>query len=272
MTTAHPPLIPLDILMLAYRSGIFPMADSREDKEIYWVEPRERAIIPLDTFHPSTSLAKVIRQDRFHVTCNADFAAVISACAAPRAGHPDSWISGRIKASYRALHKQGHAHSIECWQNGELVGGLYGVSFDQAFCGESMFSRVPNASKVALTWLVALLRHAGFRLLDCQFMTDHLRSMGAIAMSQDAYLERLAMATMGPARMTLPDAYVSLVGASAAASADGLAAGAAVGDCAGAGARRCADSPGFAPAASGSPAAFPSSPGKVILQSFTHTS
>lgn len=268
MPALQTPIIPSEILLLAYRSGIFPMADSRDDAEIYWVEPRERAIIPLDTFRPSKSLAKVIRQNRFHVTCNADFAAVIAACAAPRADHPESWISARIDASYQALHRAGHAHSIECWQEGKLVGGLYGVSFDQAFCGESMFSRAPNASKVALAWLVALLRHAGYRLLDCQFMTEHLQSLGAIGMSQDAYLELLTDATTSPAEMTLPEAYVSLLGAAADSVGDGLgeelADGVAVGAATG---RRGADSP-----SASSPAALPSSPGKLILQSFTHTS
>src|SRR6478735_3114427 len=127
-------IIPSELLLPAYRSGIFPMADSRDDEEIYWVEPRERAVIPLDGLHCSHSLAKAVRQDRFRVTCNADFAGVIEACAAPRPGHPESWISDRIAASYRALHLAGHAHSIECWRDGELgaelVGGLYGVGFD----------------------------------------------------------------------------------------------------------------------------------------------
>src|SRR6188508_3249654 len=120
-------IIPPDLLLMAYRSGIFPMADSRDDEEIYWVEPRERAVIPLATFRCSHSLAKAVRQDRFRVTCNADFPGVIAACAAPRPGHPESWISERIAASYRALHLAGHAHSIECWDGEEMVGGLYGV-------------------------------------------------------------------------------------------------------------------------------------------------
>lgn len=264
MTTPTPPIIPVEILLLAYRSGIFPMADSRDDEEVYWVEPRERAIIPLAPFRPSKSLAKAIRQDRFRVTCNADFAAVVAACAAPRADHPESWISARIDASYRALHEQGHAHSIECWQGDRLVGGLYGVGFDRTFCGESMFSRADDASKVALAWLVALLRHAGFMLLDCQFMTDHLRSMGAVAMPQERYLELLADACAHPARMSLPQAYVSLLGAaSAVAAGEGEADGDALAEGAG---RRGAAAP------SSSPVALPSSPGKVILQSFTQTS
>jgi leucyl/phenylalanyl-tRNA--protein transferase len=186
--------IPPDMLLLAYRSGIFPMADSREDPDVFWVEPRRRAILPLDGFHLSRSLARTLRRDKFRVTCNAAFDQVIAACAAPRADHPESWISARIEASYRQLHLAGHAHSIECWWGEDLAGGLYGVGFDGAFCGESMFSRRTDASKVALAWLVAALRRAGMGLLDCQFMTGHLASMGAVEISQQRYLELLAAA------------------------------------------------------------------------------
>lgn len=221
--------------MSAYRSGIFPMAEGREDTEIFWIEPRERAILPLDGFHCSHSLAKTLRQDRFQITCNAAFSDVIAACAAPRQDHPESWISGRITASYRSLHAEGHAHSIECWQDGRLVGGLYGVGFDRVFCGESMFSRVPDASKVALAWLVAALRQARATLLDCQFMTDHLASMGAIEIKQKAYLELLqdAQHPAMPAALDLPRGYAALLSAAAGAG---------------------------------------SSPGKFIAQSFTQTS
>src|SRR5690606_32716122 len=157
------------------------------------------------------SLAKAVRQDRFEVTCNADFAGVIEACAAPRLEHPESWISRRIALSFRALHAEGHAHSLECWQDGELVGGLYGVGFDRVFCGESMFSRRRDASKVAIAWLVALLRHAGYRLLDCQFMTEHLASLGAVAISRDDYLGRLTDAVMAGPAPSLSEAYASLL-------------------------------------------------------------
>lgn len=191
MHAPAPQIIPSDILLLAYRSGVFPMADSREDEEVFWVEPRERAILPLDGFHCSHSLAKLLRQERFRVTLNEAFSEVVSACAAPRPGHPESWISKRIEASYRALHEEGHAHSIECWAGDHLVGGLYGVEFDRVFCGESMFSLAPNASKVALAWLVAALKRGGCRLLDCQFITGHLASMGAIEISRERYLELL---------------------------------------------------------------------------------
>ena len=249
-------IIPSDLLLMAYRSGIFPMADSRDDEEIYWVEPRERAIIPLEAFRCSRSLAKAVRQDRFRVTCNADFAGVIAACAAPRPGHPESWISERIAASYRALHLAGHAHSIECWDGDEMVGGLYGVGFERAFCGESMFSRATDASKVALVWLVALLRHAGYRVLDCQFMTEHLASLGAVSVSRETYLAAIAAAVAAGPAMPLPEAYVSLLGG----AADGVAVGEAVG--VGAAGRAV-------PLSLGSGA---SSPGKLILQSLTQTS
>jgi len=194
-----PETIPVDLLLHAYRSGIFPMADHRDDREVYWVEPRERAVIPLDGFCLSKSLRKVLRQDRFRVTCDTDFAAIIAACAEPREEHAESWISHQIEASYIALHRAGHAHSVEVWREDQLVGGLYGVAFDRVFCGESMFSRTDNASKVALAWLVAAMRQAGYRLLDCQFMTDHLASLGAVAMPQSDYLQLLRAARGEPA-------------------------------------------------------------------------
>jgi leucyl/phenylalanyl-tRNA--protein transferase len=205
--------IPVDLLLRAYRAGVFPMADHRSDDEVYWVEPRERAIIPLDGFRLSQSLKKVLRQDRFAVTCDRAFPAVIAACAAPREEHAESWISHRIEDSYIALQRAGHAHSIECWQDGELVGGLYGVAFDRVFCGESMFSRTANASKVALAWLVAAMRSAGYRLLDCQFMTDHLATMGAVALPQSGYLDLLSGARGQPAA-ALPAVLSEFAGAS----------------------------------------------------------
>lgn len=190
--------------MLAYRSGIFPMADSRDDPEIFWIEPRLRAILPLDGFHLSHSLARTLRRGRFTVTCNAAFSDVMEACAAPRRVRPESddesgsWISHRIQASYENLHHLGQAHSIEVWQEQDgakvLVGGLYGVGFDRVFCGESMFSRATDSSKMALAWLVAALRLGGATLLDCQFMTPHLASLGAVEMSQKRYLTLLRAA------------------------------------------------------------------------------
>lgn len=264
-------LIPQETLLLAYRSGIFPMADSREDPEVFWVEPRLRAVMPLDGFNCSRSLAKVLRQDRFTVTCNQAFEEVIQACAAPRDGHPESWISDRIAASYYELHLAGHAHSIECWlteENGRrvLAGGLYGVSFDRVFCGESMFSRARDSSKVALAWLVVLLKRAGAELLDCQFLTEHLASLGAKEITQKEYLVLLAQAIrMGKPPANLPLAYSSLLAEAAAGSGAGAAAGvaAAVGAAAGAGRGAAAES---------LPVAAASSPGKLIAQSLTHTS
>ncbi len=270
------PVIPVETLLLAYRSGIFPMADKRDDPEIFWVEPRDRAIIPLDGLHLSKSLRKVLRADRFAVTVDHAFEQVIRACAEPRADHPDTWISERIIQSYLGLQKAGNAHSVECWQPGdrgrpELVGGLYGVSFDRVFCGESMFSRVPDASKVALAWLVALMRHAGMMLLDCQFMTEHLRSMGAAELAQADYRRLLARA-QGEPRMNLAQAWRQFVPGPGPA----YAAGAGVAAVAGAGAGAAL---GAAPGAAEGEAegsalgdAGPSSPGKLIVQSLTQTS
>ena len=210
MHAPDPLLIPPETLLLAYRSGIFPMSDSRDDPEIFWVEPTLRAILPLDEFHCSRSLRKVIGRDRFRVTCNQAFETVVAECAAPRPGHPESWISERIAASYRLLHRIGHAHSIECWDGDELVGGLYGVAFDRVFCGESMFSRRDNASKVALAWLVAIMRRAGCVLLDCQFLTDHLSSLGAVELPQAEYL-KLLLDARGTPRVSLPLSYSELL-------------------------------------------------------------
>ena len=261
----QPEPIPSELLLLAYRSGIFPMADHRDDPEVYWVEPKERAIFPLDGFRLSRSLAKTLRRDRFRVSCDEAFAAVIAECAAPREEHAESWISRRIEESYRALHAGGHAHSIECWlpapDGGQmLAGGLYGVTFDRVFCGESMFTRANNASKVALAWLVAALRRAGYALLDCQFMTEHLASLGAAPLPQAHYLRLLKEARGEPA-CTLPQAVTSF-SASGVALGDGLAAGGAGRGGRGAGV-------GAAPSPS---AAVASSPGKLIVQSLTQTS
>lgn len=189
--------IDLDLLLKAYASGIFPMADARDDPDTFWVEPKNRAIIPLDNFQMSRSLRKTIRSDRFRVSTDSAFADVIAICAAEAADRKETWINAEIEEAFNDLHKLGYAHSVECWQVDEatgedvLVGGLYGVAIGGAFCGESMFSRVSDASKVALAWLVARLKVGGFPLLDCQFMTDHLASLGAIEISQEAYLEDL---------------------------------------------------------------------------------
>lgn len=177
-----------DLLLRAYAIGVFPMSDGRHASEVYWVEPRRRAILPLDGFHLSKSLRKTLRSGRFTVTRDRAFAEVIRRCSE----RPETWINRSIEESYRDLHARGHAHSVEVWLEGELVGGLYGVRLASAFFGESMFSIVTDASKVALAWLVARLKVGGFHLLDCQFMTDHLRSLGAVEISQKRYLELLA--------------------------------------------------------------------------------
>lgn len=189
-------LMPIDPLLLlqAYAIGVFPMSDDREAPDVYWVEPKRRAIMPLDGFRCSRSLAKVIRRDRFQVTANRDFAGIVALCAQAAPDRPSTWINGPIELSYRRLHALGFAHSIELWEGEELVGGLYGVAMGRAFFGESMVSRRTDASKVALAWLVARMRFAGFALLDCQFMTDHLRSLGAVEISQQAYLQLLGSA------------------------------------------------------------------------------
>lgn len=183
--------IDLDLLLQAYANGIFPMSDARDDPETFWIEPELRAIMPLDGFRVSKSLAKTIRQDRFVVTADTAFARVIATCAESQADRLDTWINADIEEAFCRLHEQGHAHSIECWVEGRLVGGLYGLALGRAFFGESMFSRETDASKVALAWLVARLRLGGFTLLDCQFMTDHLASLGAFEMTQAAYLKLL---------------------------------------------------------------------------------
>jgi leucyl/phenylalanyl-tRNA--protein transferase len=177
-----------NLLLRAYAAGIFPMADSRRARDIYWVEPAMRGILPLDGFHLSRSLAKVVRSDRYVVTADRAFARVIAACAEMRPGAHGTWINAQIEQACNELHLRGHAHSVECWQDGALVGGLYGVSLGGAFFGESMFSRARDASKVALAHLVARLRVGGYRLLDCQFLTEHLASLGAIEVPRDTYV------------------------------------------------------------------------------------
>lgn len=268
------PIIDSDLLMLAYRSGIFPMADHRDDPEIFWVEPKRRAILPLDGFYLSRSLARTLRRGKFTVTCNAAFAEVMDACAAPRPSAPgqdpdeeggESWISHRIAASYQQLHRLGHAHSIECWREDDggerqLVGGLYGVGFDRVFCGESMFSRQADASKVALAWLVAALRRARAELLDCQFITSHLASLGAVEISQSRYLALLRAAQR-------PYSGVGVgLGAGGGAAGDAAALGEAAGEGAVLGLAA-----GFAALLAEAPGTS-SSPGNFIAQLLTQTS
>jgi leucyl/phenylalanyl-tRNA--protein transferase len=180
-----------EILLRAYAEGVFPMAERREDKELYWVSPDRRGVIPLDAFHVSRRLARTVRSDRFRVTSDVCFVDVMRACAEPAPGREQSWINAEILRLYTALHASGHAHSIECWRDGRLAGGLYGVSLGAAFFGESMFSRARDASKVALVHLVGRLIDGGYRLLDTQFLTEHLASFGALDIPSTDYMTRL---------------------------------------------------------------------------------
>lgn len=197
------------MLLRGYAAGIFPMADSRNAGDIFWVEPRSRAIIPLDDFHLSRSLARKVRSGQFTVTRDRAFHEVLLACA----DRDETWINQVIERATLGLHAVGHAHSVECWHDGQLVGGLYGVKLGRAFFGESMFSRMTDASKVALAWLVARLKFGHFTLLDCQFITPHLESLGAITVSRDAYVGLLTSAlssggggaVVGAGAASLPD-------------------------------------------------------------------
>jgi leucyl/phenylalanyl-tRNA---protein transferase len=177
-----------EVLLRAYACGIFPMAESADDPTLFWVEPETRGVIPLKGFRISSRLARTVRSDLFTVTVNTAFKAVIAGCAAPQPGRHDTWINKRIRDLYVGLHELGHAHSVEVWQNDDdLVGGLYGVSLGRAFFGESMFHRTRDASKVALVHLVARLIAGGFELLDTQYVTEHLRSFGAVEISRRRY-------------------------------------------------------------------------------------
>jgi leucyl/phenylalanyl-tRNA--protein transferase len=180
-----------EMLLRAYGLGIFPMAESRDDPRLFWVDPDMRGVIPLDAFHLPRRLARRVRSGVFEPRIDSDFSGVIQACAEPRPGHPETWINDQIVALYAALFARGHVHTVECWRDGGLVGGLYGVSLRGAFFGESMFSREPDASKVALVHLVDHLRARGFRLLDVQFLTPHLETFGAIEVTRADYQEML---------------------------------------------------------------------------------
>lgn len=179
-----------DILLRAYAAGIFPMAESRDDPSIHWVDPRRRGIIPLDGFHISRSLRRRILRSGWRVTADTAFAAMVEGCAA----REETWINDTIFALYMALYRSGHAHSVEVWEGEELVGGVYGVTLGAAFFGESMFSRRTDASKVALAWAVHRLNAGGFVLFDTQFLTPHLRSLGGVEIPRHAYHVRLAAA------------------------------------------------------------------------------
>lgn len=189
----HPEITPETILR-AYSIGLFPMAESADDDRLFWLDPEERGVFPLEALEVSRSLAKTIRSDRFEVTADRDFEAVIDACAEQSSERPSTWINGEIRSLYRALFERGHAHTIECRRDGALVGGLYGVSLGAAFFGESMFHRETDASKVALVHLVARLRAGGYHLLDAQIVTPHLARLGAIGVPRSVYRRQLAKA------------------------------------------------------------------------------
>jgi len=182
------------VLLKAYACGIFPMAESAEDPGLYWIEPEARGIIPLNRFHVPKRLARTVRSDVFDVHVDRDFAAVIAACAEAAPDRAKTWINGRIRRLYTELFELGHCHTVECWQDGKLVGGLYGVRLGAAFFGESMFSRARDASKVALVHLVARLKRGGFRLLDTQFTTEHLTQFGAVDVDRRQYQHLLEKA------------------------------------------------------------------------------
>jgi leucyl/phenylalanyl-tRNA---protein transferase len=188
------PSITPDILLQAYAAGIFPMAERAEDNALYWVEPDERGIFPLDGLHIAQSLRKVVRKKNFDIRVDTAFSRVMEECARKTASRPSTWINKRILKLYGELHTRGHAHSVECWQTEELVGGLYGVRIGAAFFGESMFSNASNASKVALVHLVARLNAGGFKLLDAQFINPHLKTMGAVTVSKATYKKYLMSA------------------------------------------------------------------------------
>ncbi|TBC72883.1 leucyl/phenylalanyl-tRNA--protein transferase [Rhizobium leguminosarum] len=192
------PGITPEILLRAYSIGLFPMAESADDPEIFWVEPELRGVLPLDHFHVSKSLAKTVRKKSFEIRFDHAFDQVIAACAEETSGRPSTWINRTIRSLYSTLFDMGHAHTVEAWEGDELVGGLYGVSLGSAFFGESMFSRRTDASKICLVHLVDRLRERGFTLLDTQFTTEHLKTFGAIDVPKADYAEMLSAAMESP--------------------------------------------------------------------------
>ena len=192
--------IPPDLLIRAYASGVFPMSESADDPEVFWVRPETRGIIPLNGFHMPKSLAKTIRQHRFDIRRDSDFDGVIDGCAESRPGRRRTWINGPIREAYAELFRRGHCHTVEAWNGDRLVGGLYGVTLGRAFFGESMFARETDASKVCLAHLVEHLKARGFELLDTQFTTEHLKRFGAIDVPRGRYERMLADALSGEAK------------------------------------------------------------------------
>ena len=200
-----------ELLLRAYATGIFPMSESQNDPNVYWVEPEMRGILPLDQFHVPKSLKKVVRKNKFEIHCDRAFEQVLDFCAEPAAGRDVTWINQSIRNNVIKLHEMGFAHSVECWREDKLVGGLYGISLGAAFFGESMFSKETDASKVALVHLIARMRLGGFKLLDTQFTTDHLSRFGVIEIPSAQYLDLLDDAlqfqgifvgSYGPGRMS----------------------------------------------------------------------
>ncbi|MGO4115547.1 leucyl/phenylalanyl-tRNA--protein transferase [Rhizobium ruizarguesonis] len=192
------PGITPDILLRAYSIGLFPMAESADDPEIFWVEPELRGVLPFDHFHVSKSLAKTVRKKPFEIRFDHAFDQVIAACAEETSGRPSTWINRTIRSLYSTLFDMGHAHTVEAWEGDQLVGGLYGVSLGSAFFGESMFSRRTDASKICLVHLVDRLRQRGFTLLDTQFTTEHLKTFGAIDVPKADYAVMLTAAMESP--------------------------------------------------------------------------
>ncbi len=221
------------VLLKAYACGIFPMAESAEDNALYWIEPERRGVLPLDRVHVPRSLARTIRRGDFEVKIDNDFEGVIEGCAAPRAGRRSTWINGRIRSLYRDLFALGHCHTVEVWQDGVMIGGLYGVHLGRAFFGESRFSRARDASKIALIYLIARLKYGGFTLLDTQFVTGHLARFGAIEVSRPEFQRYLEAALGGVAHgsiSTSSDSAGALgsgaISAAAGSSAPGVSGGA----------------------------------------------
>ncbi len=209
MRDENPPLTP-ELLLQAYRVGVFPMSEGRDDPEVFWVDPKFRGVLPLDGFHVSKSLAKSLRKGAFRATANTAFSEVVRGCA----NREETWINATIFELYEQLHAMGHAHSVEVWSDEQLVGGVYGVAIGSAFFGESMFSTATNASKAALLFLVGRLNSQGFQLFDTQFITDHLSTLGAIEITRDQYRSALktalqANATFG-ASGPMADVYEAL--------------------------------------------------------------
>lgn len=202
----------VDLLLRAYAAGIFPMAESADSRELYWFDPEQRGILPLEDFHVPRRLRRTIRQGRFEVRWDSAFATVIQACGSATSRRPNTWINREIISLYCQLHDYGFAHSVEAWNDHTLVGGLYGVALGAAFFGESMFSRETDASKVALTHLVARLRAGGFTLLDTQFVTTHLGQFGAVEIPRDEYRRRLGQAVLTQADFAGVDMTTALAG------------------------------------------------------------